>query len=168
MTRDEQNTYLSAEHAEANRYMDNAKETLRKAGKQDDGYYEDEKYVRSACGIAYLGVLRALEAWLILKGIVLPVSKRQKSIEYYEHTVAKLDKKVLSMLKNAYDILHLEGYYRGNTKIKTIDSGFESAYDIINKIKPEHPVETPETRGNKAKREWSNLLISIATMFMRN
>jgi hypothetical protein len=168
MTLDEQNSYLSAEYAEANRYMDNAKETLKKAGKHDDGYYEDEKYVRSACGIAYLGVLRALEAWLILKGIVLPVKKKQKSIEYYEYTVAKLDKKLLSMLKSAYDALHLAGYYRGDTSVDTIKSGFKSAYDIIDKIKPEHSVEIPETRGDKAKRAWSNLLISVAATFMGN
>jgi hypothetical protein len=48
MTRDEQNTYQSVEYAEACRYMDNAKETLKKAGKQDEGQYGDAKYVISS------------------------------------------------------------------------------------------------------------------------
>jgi len=35
MTIDEQNLYLSKEYAEAIRYMDNAKEVLKRAEKQD-------------------------------------------------------------------------------------------------------------------------------------
>jgi hypothetical protein len=68
MTPEEQNVFLSKEYAEAVRYMDNAEETLKRAEKQDYGYYRDEKYVRTACGTAYLGVLIALDAWLLMKG----------------------------------------------------------------------------------------------------
>jgi hypothetical protein len=167
MTTEEQNAVLSAEYAEANRYMDNAKETLRKAEKRDDGYYSDKKYVRSACGIAYLGVLSAIEAWLTLKG-VSTTGKKKKSIDYYTFNVARLDKKMLDYLNTAYDILHLEGYYRGEKRVKTIESGFDAAYDIIDKIKPEKPVDVPETRGGKAKRVWNALLIAATVMFMRN
>ena len=39
------------------RYLANAKETLAKAGIENDGYV-DIKYVKSACGIAFLGVLK--------------------------------------------------------------------------------------------------------------
>ncbi|MDR2692771.1 MAG: hypothetical protein LBB74_00955 [Chitinispirillales bacterium] len=46
--------------------------------------------------------------------------------------------------------------------------GIAPAYEIIEKINPENPVETPETRGGKAKRAWNALLISAAVMFMRN
>jgi Holliday junction resolvase RusA-like endonuclease len=138
MTQDEQNTYLSAEYAEANRYMDNAKETLKKAGKQDEGQYGDAKYVRVACGTAYLAVLIAVEAWLILKGVEIPGKNKRKSIEFYEYSVAKLDKKIPAYLKSAYDALHLAGYYRGDKSIKIIEGGFDAAYYIIDKIKPEY------------------------------
>jgi hypothetical protein len=168
MTLDEQNIYLSAEYAEAIRYMDNAKEALQKAGKQDEGYYNDAKYVRTACGIAYLGVLIALDAWLTIKGVQLPNKRKHMTIDFYLSNVAKTDKKVLSRLNAAYNVLHLDGYYRKVTSVKTIESGFDAAYDIIDKIKPENPVEIPETRGNKAKRAWSNLLISVAATFMGN
>ncbi|MDR2692715.1 MAG: DUF5618 family protein [Chitinispirillales bacterium] len=168
MTREEQDSVLSVEYAESNRYMDNAKETLRKAEKQDDGYYRDDKYVRTACGTAYLGVLRALETWLVLKGIEIPDKKKRKSIEFYEYSVAQIDKKMLSHLKAAYSVLHLDGYYRGVTRVKIIEGGFDAAYEIIDKIKPENPVDVPETRGGKAKRAWNALLISAAVMFMRN
>lgn len=39
-------------------------------------------------------------------------------------------------LNNAYMTLHLDGYYGGNVSVDTINSGFKSAYLIIDKIKP--------------------------------
>jgi hypothetical protein len=168
MTRDEQNIYLSTEYAEANRYMDNAKETLKKAGKQDEGQYNDAKYVRTACGTAYLGVLIAIEAWLSLKGVEIPGRKKRKSIEFYEYSVAKLDKKMLAYLKSAYNALHLDGYYHGDTSVDIIGAGFKAAYYIIDKIKPENPVDVPETKADKRKRVWNTMLVSVAATFMGN
>ena len=165
MTPEEQNVYLSEQYSEAIRYMDNAKDTLKRAGKQDDGYYRDAKYVQTACGTAYLGVLRAVDAWLFIKGAQLPGKKKQKSIALYEYTVAKIDKKMLSSLKSAYNALHLAGYYHEETKVGTIGNGFEAAYEIIDKIKPENPVDVPETRGGKVKRMWNTMMISLAVMF---
>ena len=165
MDRAEQNAYLSAEYAEANRYMDNAKEALQKSDKEDYGHYSDIKYVKSACGIAYLAVLVALDAWLRLKGIPEPSKRTRKTINYYLSTIAGLDNKLVSNLNTAYNVLHLEGYYRGETKIKIIEGGFEAAYDIIDQIKPERLVEVKETKGQGLKRVLNNLLISAAVMF---
>jgi len=103
MTKEEQNAFLSAEHAEAVRYMDNANETLQRA-KKDGATYTDKKYVRTACGTAYNGVLIALDAWLKLKDIPLPRKNKQKSIEYYTFNIAALDKKLAADLDNAYRI----------------------------------------------------------------
>ncbi|MDR2592851.1 MAG: DUF5618 family protein [Chitinispirillales bacterium] len=167
MTPDEQRTFLSKEHAEATRYMDNAKETLQKSEKQDDGHYKDEKYVKSACEIAYLGVLRALDAWLFMKGVEFSSKKKQKSIEFYKYTIARIDKKMLSLLKSAYGALHLAGYYHGATGIGIIKGGFDNAYEIIEKIKPDNPVEVAESRGDRAKRIWGRMMISLAVMLMR-
>jgi len=165
MTPEEQNAFLSKNYTEAIRYMNNAKETLKRAEKQDDGYYRDAKYVRTACGTAYLGVLRAIDAWLAIKGLPISGKKMQKSIDLYEYTIAKIDKKMLSRLKSAYNILHLEGYYREETNMKAIEGGFDAAYEIIDKIKPENPVDVPETRGDKAKRIWNKMMISLAVTF---
>jgi hypothetical protein len=165
MTNDEQNIYKSKEYAEAMRYMDNAKETLRKAEKQDDGQYKDEKYVRSACGIAYLGVLIAADAWLTLKEVRIPKKRNHTNIDFYMANIGKLDMKLLKHLNSAYNILHLEGYYRKETGIKTIEGGFDAAYYIIDKIKPENPVDMPETRGDKVKMAWNKMMISLAVMF---
>jgi hypothetical protein len=164
MTPEEQNAFLSKEYAESIRYMDNAKDTLRKAGR-DGPHYTDRKYIRTACGTAYNGVLIALDAWLKLKEFPEPSKKQRKSIGYYKDAIATIDKKMLSYLDVAYDILHLSGYYDGVKSVKVVEEGFDYAYYIIDKIKPENPVDVPETRGDKAKRAWSRMMISLAVMF---
>jgi hypothetical protein len=167
MTLDEQIAFKSKEHAEAIRYMDNAEETLKKAGKDGTRYYADAKYVQTACGIAHLAVLRALDAWFELKGLPKPSKKQRKSIDYYTYNVAKFDGKVLKTLQEAYNSLHLSGYYDGTTRISTIKDGFDDAYEIIDRIKPENPVDVPETRGDRVNRALNRMMISLAVMFMR-
>ena len=83
---------------EALQYMDNARETLKKAGKEDN-YYNDE---------------------------------------YYQSNVIKYDKKLNTELKNAYDILHLSGYYDGVTNVTVITEGFKIAGDISKRIEPDN------------------------------
>lgn len=76
----EQEAVKKSYHNEALRYMANARETLQKAGKEGS-HYKDDKYVKTACGIAYNGVLKALDSYLLLKEA--PKQKGRKSIEYY-------------------------------------------------------------------------------------
>jgi hypothetical protein len=135
MTVEEQTAFLSKEYAEANRYMDNARDILKKSEKDGD-YYTDRKYVRTACGTAYLGVLIALDAWLTAKDVPLPKKKKQKSIDFYKENVAKLDGKMTDRLNTVYRQLHLEGYYWGENNVQVISGAFRSAYELINKIKP--------------------------------
>jgi hypothetical protein len=165
MTNEEQNVFMSEHYAEAVRYMNNAEETLKRAEKLDHGWYKDVKYVRSACGIAYLGVLVAIDAWLTLKGVEIPKKKKHATIDFYLYRIAQLDKKILDRLDTVYNILHIEGYYRRERNIKTIENGFKIAYEIIEKIKPENPVNVPESKGDRAKRLWDKLLISLAVIF---
>jgi len=143
MTIGEQQILLKKEYAEAVRYMDNAEAVLQKS-KKDGKYYTDKKYVRMACATAYSGVLLALDAWFVLKGIPKPSKKQRKSIEHYMSNIAQIDKKLATSLHAAYNVLHLDGYYDGVTNAKIIAEGFEVAYEIIKKIKPE-TAETAET-----------------------
>ncbi|KAA6314200.1 hypothetical protein EZS27_035148 [termite gut metagenome] len=113
--------------------MNNATETLKRAGKEDK-YYTDKKYVRTACGTAYNGVLIALDTYLLLKGI--KKTRGRKSIEYYQEQIGKVDKKLLKDVNGAYEALHLSGYYDGILDAVVIKSGFREAYEIINRIKP--------------------------------
>ena len=104
----EQELLKETYYNEATRYMDNANECLKKA-KKEDNYYHDQKYVRMACGTAYSGLLVALDCFLLLKGISKPKGKLRKSIEYYQSSIAKIDKKMLDYLNSAYEVLHLWG-----------------------------------------------------------
>ena len=126
-----------ASYQEAFRYIRNATEMLStKAGKKDK-YYEDPKYVRIACGTAYNGALLALGAYLEMKGKPLVKKKGKRlSVDDYRARLASVDSRMLKNFNTAYRILHLEGYYEGETKQSVILSGIDSAMDILNGIKP--------------------------------
>jgi len=128
-------------YSEAMRYMDNAKEYLKNA-KKEGNYYRDPKYVRTACGAAYNGVLIALDGYLLLKGIEKPKGKNRKSIEYYHNNLGKLDRKMLDYLNSTYKILHLFGYYDGIEDARVVKAGFDDAKTIIKKIKPSNGTST--------------------------
>ena len=135
MSKFEQEQLKEKYFSEAMRYMDNAKECLQKAQKEGK-YYNDQKYVKMACGTAYNGVLHALDGFFILKDIAMPTGKDRKSIEFYHSNLAKIDKKMLNTLNNVYKILHLWGYYDGIESVNVVKQGLEDAYILIKKIKP--------------------------------
>ena len=127
-------------YSDAMRYMDNAKEYLKNA-KKEGRFYNDPKYVKTACGTAYNGLLVALDGLLLLKGVEKPTRKQRKSIEYYQSNITKIDKKMLNYLNSAYEILHLWGYYDGIKNADVVKTGFDDAYKIIGKIKPNERIE---------------------------
>ena len=135
MTIQAQEQTKAAYYGEAMRYMDNAKEYLKNA-KKDGNYYQDKKYVKTACGTAYNGVLVALDGFFTLKGFEKPKGKQRKSIEFYQHNLAQTDKKMLDTLNSAYQILHLWGYYDGIGNAVVVKQGFDEAYKLIEKVKP--------------------------------
>ena len=63
-------------YEEAIRYMDNANETLKKAGKEED-FYKDDKYVKTACGIDYIAVLKAFDGYFIITEVKVPKEDNQ-------------------------------------------------------------------------------------------
>jgi len=135
MSLHEQEALKETCYNEAVRYMDNAKEYLKNAKKEGD-FYNDKKYVKTACGTAYSGLLVALDCFLTLKGKNKPTKKQRKSIEYYQSNITKIDKKMLNYLNNAYEILHLWGYYDGIGDVVVVKRGFDLANTLIDKIKP--------------------------------
>ena len=135
MSQQEQQELKEKYYGEAMRYMDNAKDCLQKA-KKEDKFYRDPKYVRMACGTAYTAVLIAADGFLLLKGIEKPKGKQRKSIEYYQENLGKLDRKMLDYLNGAYRILHLYGYYDGENSVNIVKEGFDLANTLIEKIKP--------------------------------
>ena len=134
MSINEQQSLKKEYYSEAIRYMDNAKEYLKNA-KKEGLFYHDKKYVKTACGTAYNGLLLALDGFLQLKDIK-PKARERKSIEFYQKNISNIDKKMLNYLNSAYEILHLSGYYDGCKSVNVIKEGFDYAYYIIDKIKP--------------------------------
>ncbi len=124
-------------YREAVRYLENAADILsNKAGKEGK-YYRDAKYVRMACGSAYNGTLLALDTFFEMKGNPIERKKKQRiSVDEYRKKLTLLDKKLLKTFNTAYEILHLVGYYEGETNYLVIQAGMDSAIDVVNKIKP--------------------------------
>ena len=120
-------------YKEAMRYVENAEEDLKISGIEDK-FFKDVKYVQSACGIAYVGMLKALDFLFDIKKV--PKKRGRKSIEFYQENLSKIDKKLLNHLNEAYHVLPLEGYYGGLKSVKVIEGGFDNAISIIEALKP--------------------------------
>jgi HEPN domain-containing protein len=124
----------------AKRYLENAKEDLKKA-KVDRkvGIYIDIKYISKASGTAYLSALEALKALFINYKILDEKEMKEKlnKVEMYDYYLKKVsqigkDRDVLlKLFDEVYKILHLGGYYRELQDKKAIDSGFEKVEKII-------------------------------------
>jgi HEPN domain-containing protein len=110
------------------RYLENAKEDLKKA-----------KIDKERKAMAYLSALEALKALFINYGVLdeKEMKKKLNKVEMYYYYLNKVnqigkDKDLLKgLLDDVYDILHLGGYYRELKDKKSIDSGFEKVEKII-------------------------------------
>jgi len=143
MSVQEQQELTKRYYSEALRYMENAKECLQKTSIEYNRY-KDSKYVKMACGTAYSGVLVALDGFFTLKGINKPTRSERKSIEYYQKNLGKIDRKMLGILNDTYQILHLSGYYDGIQNVEVVKVGFKNANALIEKIKPKELNGTAE------------------------
>ena len=110
----------------AKRYLENAREILKKAG------------VDRRREAAYLSALEATKALLILHLNLDEdfIRRKVKDISVYKRYIRELKigkdgDYVQGLLKDAYDILHLGGYYREPQNKKAIDAGFEAVEKII-------------------------------------
>lgn len=118
------------------RYIANARETLRKSA-IEDGRYADEKYVKSACGIAYLGVLKAIDQYLLKRGVTR--KELPKKVEEYEKALRKfaspMNGKLLRSFNDIYDELHIAGYYRGNLhRVDVVKAALAGAEEFIKRL----------------------------------
>jgi hypothetical protein len=121
---------------EALRYLQNAKEILSKAQIEDDRY-ADIKYVQEACGTAYLAVLKAIDEYLIKRGL----SKKElpQSVDGYRDMLKKYlaihNGKLSKEFEALYTELHISGYYRGNlVHVDVVKMVFKAAKYFIEKI----------------------------------
>ncbi len=118
------------------RYIENAKEILRKSPVEDN-YYTDMKYVKTAFGCGYLGVLKAMDEFLISRG--LEKSKLPKKVEEYSKALKKYggmyNGKLMRQFDALYDELHIGGYYRGTLRsVKVVKEALLDARSFIEKL----------------------------------
>jgi len=122
---------------EPKRYMANARETLKKSSIEDN-VYTDVKYVKSAFGIAYLGVLEAINNCLRGRGLTerdLPgrIEEYQKALKKYG---GMHNGRLIRQFNVIYHELHTAGYYHGELRSANIvKDAFKNAEDFINKMK---------------------------------
>ena len=120
---------------EAYRYLENAKETLAKSSIKYGIRYADSKYVREAAGIAYLAPLKAIDGYLIGKGI--HPDKLPTSIEEYFEATKKIPQngKLKARLHTVYENLHILAYYRGGVSVEMVKDGMTRAKEIVEMMK---------------------------------
>jgi Domain of unknown function (DUF5618) len=124
---------MNTPYQEAHRYIANAKSTLKEKAGKKDGDYADVKYVQTAAGTAYIGVLLALDEYLFRKeGIKFA---KPKSIEEYRTRIGKQNKKLVTLLNEAYAELHISLYYHGIPSVRVMNHGLNTALEIIEYIK---------------------------------
>jgi len=122
--------------SEAIRYFNNAKEILRRTPIEDN-IYVDIKPVQEACSTAYLAVLKAIDEYLLKKG--LTKKELPQSIDAYRNALKKHlavhNGKLTKEFEVLYDELHIAGYYRGlHLNANIIKEIFKAARSFIDKI----------------------------------
>ena len=117
--------------AEARRYVDNARKTLKENGDYDAelNRYNDGKYVRAAGNYLWLGVLMALDAVFHVRSD----RRTRVDINDYRDVVGKRDRKLLRLMNDGYDTVHLSMNYDGNSVKDVSDSGIRIANTIIDR-----------------------------------
>lgn len=128
--RDSSKEVLYSPMDEARRYVDNARQTLKENGRLNVEFheYEDRKYVRAAGHYLLHAVYIAIDAVFHVKN-----NPNRVDIDDYRSAVRNRDKKLLSLLNQAYDILHLEMGYDGVQNKTVCDEGFHLANEIIDR-----------------------------------
>jgi len=115
--------------AEAERYLQNAKQTLSEKAGKEGNYYSDRKYVKIAGHTAWCGVLIALDGAL---GVKTGLKRRQRpEFKDYQTAVSKVDNKMNRPLLNSYETLHKVLGYDGNLNYAIVQSGLKEAQYII-------------------------------------
>jgi tetratricopeptide (TPR) repeat protein len=115
---------------EAERYFENAKETLKKSP-IEFGVYTKSKHVKEASAMGYLATLRAIDSYLLARGI--KSEELPTSIEEYEKALREIphNGKLMAALTVVYQNLHILAYYRSGVDVDMIKSGFMRAKEII-------------------------------------
>ena len=114
---------------EAQRYIDNARQTLKENGEYDSSLkrYGDRKYVRAAGHYLWNAVLIVVDAIFNVK----TKNRPHPDIKDYKAAVALRDRKLLALVSDGYATMHIAMSYDGNQSKAVCDEGFRLADEII-------------------------------------
>ena len=120
----------------ATRYLKNSKEILKTVPIEDDTY-TDIKPVQKACGTAYLAIIKAIDEFLLRKGI--DQKDLPKSVDGYRKAIKKHllihNGNLVRQFEKLYKLLHIAGYYRGLLEdANVLKEALKSAEKFIKKI----------------------------------
>ena len=126
--------------AEARRYYDNAKNLLSNNTTVDTETqsYSDKKYVRMAGNTLWNGILLLLDELFQVK----TRDGSRPDIRDYRQAISRRDKKLLTLVNNGYDTMHLAMGYDGNLSKTTCMDGFRIADQIIDRCEKIQPSRT--------------------------
>ena len=115
---------------ESRRYVENARKTLRENAKLDpeENRYQDDKYVKAAGNYLWGGVLIALDAVFHVKE-----GRKRVDINCYRSVIKKRDRKLLGLVNDGYEYIHLYMGYDGSLSKNLCDNSFHIANEIIDK-----------------------------------
>jgi hypothetical protein len=121
---------------ESLRYLHNAQDILKSAPAEDH-IYTDVKPVQEACGTAYLAVLKAIDEYLLKRGV--EKKKLPRSVDGYRQFLKKYgaihNGKLLKNFEDLYEELHIAGYYHGHLRsVGTVREALKTAKEFIDKL----------------------------------
>ena len=122
---------------EALRYLENAKAILKTAHIEDNTY-TDGKPVQEACRTAYLAVLKAIDEYLLKKGV--EEKELPQSVDGYREMLRRYlmihNGRLLKEFDKLYKLLDIAGYYRGLLEdVTVVKDALKAAKIFIEKIK---------------------------------
>ncbi len=112
-------------------HIENAKLTLKLAGKKD-GEYANVQHLQTAAEIAYNEVLLAIDEYLLRKEGLEYV--KAQNIEEYRTRLVKHDKKLIRLLNQAYAHLYICLYYHGIPSSRIMSKGLSVSLKIMEYI----------------------------------
>lgn len=127
---------------EAKRYVDNAQNTLKNNEEYDPVLrrYNDHKYVCAAGHYLWHAVMLALDSVFHVRAD----RRTRVDIDAYREAVRKRDRKLLALLNDSYQTLHIHMGYDGVLVKDTCDAGFRITNDIISRCERMR-LTSPET-----------------------
>lgn len=102
------------------------------------GVFPDIKPVQEACGTAYLAILKAIDEYLINRGI--DSKELPQSVEGYREMIRKhlsvYNGKLTREFEKLHKALHIAGYYRGLLEdVDMVKDAFKAAKSFFDKIR---------------------------------